>query len=409
MDIAIAGAGIGGLTAALSLHAAGFKKLRVFEAARELREVGVGLNLPPHAVRELSELGLGEALREHGVPTLQLDYRDPQGKLIWAEPRGEPAGYRWPQYSIHRGTLQGLLVRAVLDRLGEDAIVTGARITHAENTADGRVAFQAEGQGRLHADLLIAADGIRSAVRDSLRGAPTPLASNGWVMVRGTAKADPFLGGHTMVITGDEHQRIVVYPIGQGLQNWLLVHPRQQAQQTELGNWNLTLDPVKLSQLVKDWRFDWLDIPALVAASPTAWEYPMADIDPLPAWTFGHCTLLGDAAHAMYPFGSNGASQAIIDARVLAYALATNASIPQALHWYEAQRRDATAQVQLANRRQASDVMARVSQLARQAAVADAAQELKQVEQKYKQLAGFDVDTLNQRPSWDVNRNVTPA
>jgi 2-polyprenyl-6-methoxyphenol hydroxylase-like FAD-dependent oxidoreductase len=405
MEIAIAGAGIGGLAAALSLHAAGFRQVRVYEAARELREVGVGLNLPPHAVRELCELGLGPALQAHGVLTLALDYRDPQGQLIWTEPRGEPAGYRWPQYSIHRGTLQHMLVRAVRERLGEDAIVTGARITQVTNLPDGRVNFRAEGQAPLQADVFIAADGIRSAARDSLRGAVTPLASNGWTMYRGTAKADAFLGGHTMVITGDEHQRIVVYPIGQGLQNWLLVHQRQAGTQAELGNWNLTQDPVQLSQLVKDWRFDWLDIPALVAASPTAWEYPMADIDPLPQWTFGHCTLLGDAAHAMYPFGSNGASQAIIDGRVLAYALATKASVSDALHWYEEQRRSATAQVQLANRRQAGDVMARVSQLARQAAVADAAQELQQVEQKYKQLAGFDVDTLNQRPSW----NVTPA
>lgn len=405
MDIAIAGAGIGGLAAALSLHAAGFRQVRVYEAARELREVGVGLNLPPHAVRELCELGLGQALQAHGVLTLALDYRDPQGQLIWTEPRGEPAGYRWPQYSIHRGTLQNMLVRAVHERLGTDAIVRGARITQVANLPNGRVSFRADGQAPQQADVFIAADGIRSRARDSLRGAVTPLASNGWTMYRGTARAEPFLGGHTMVITGDEHRRIVVYPIGQGLQNWLLVHPREAGAQVELGNWNLTQDPVQLSKLVNDWRFDWLDIPALVAASPTAWEYPMADIDPLPQWTSGHCTLLGDAAHAMYPFGSNGASQAIIDARVLAYALATEASIPDALHWYEAQRRAATAQVQLANRRQAGDVMARVSQLARQAAVADAAQELKQVEQKYKQLAGFDVDTLNQRPSW----NVKPA
>ena len=401
MDIAIAGAGIGGLTAALALHAAGYRQVQVFEAARELREVGVGLNLPPHAVRELTELGLGEALDAIGVPTHALQYRDPQGQLIWSEPRGLEAGYRWHQYSVHRGALQQMLVRAVRERLGEQAIVTGARVTNAHTAEDGQVRFEVNGETRF-AMGLVAADGIRSTVRDALRGATTPLASNGWVMYRGTARAEPFLGGHTMVITGDEQQRIVVYPIGQGMQNWLLVRPRQGEEQAELGNWNLTLDPVRLSALVADWRFDWLDIPALVASSPTAWEYPMADIDPLPRWTFGHCTLLGDAAHAMYPFGSNGASQAIIDARVLAYALGTKTSIAQAMQWYEEQRRPATSEVQLANRRQAGDVMARVSQLARQAAVDQAAQELKQVEQKYKQLAGFDVETLNQRPSWNV-------
>ncbi|MDB5797274.1 MAG: salicylate hydroxylase [Paucimonas sp.] len=408
MEIAIAGAGIGGLTLALSLHAAGQKHVTLFEAARELRETGVGLNLPPHAVRELTELGLGDALAQAGVKTTELAYRDPAGKLIWAEPRGLDAGYLWPQYSIHRGRLHQLLVQAVQQRLGPDAIRTGMRAVSAANRAGGRIELRVRDANAnletcIEADLLVAADGIRSAVRDSLAPRPVPLASNGWVMYRGTTTAAPFLGGHTMVIIGDEHQRIVVYPIGDGILNWLLVRPRGgEEPASELGNWNLQVAPAKLAAFVQDWRYDWLDVQELVAGSAIAWEYPMTDIDPLPQWTFGRATLLGDAAHAMYPFGSNGASQAIIDARVLAYAIGTRPDVDQALQWYEQQRRPTTAEVQTANRRQAGDVMAKISQLARQAAVSDAAQELKQTESRYKQLAGFDVDTLNTRPSWSV-------
>ncbi|MDO8298567.1 FAD-dependent monooxygenase [Lacisediminimonas sp.] len=416
MDIAIAGAGIGGLTAALSLHANGLRQVTVFEAAREIRQVGVGLNLPPHAVRELVELGLGEQLEQAGVRTAELAYYDPAGKLIWAEPRGIDAGYRWPQYSIHRGKLQDMLAQAVRERLGQNAIRTGTRLATATNiAASNRVLLtgedlQANAGMRFEADLVIVADGIRSALRDHLAGQVTPLATNGWVMYRGSTRAAPFLSGHSMVIVGDEHQRIVVYPIGDGMQNWLLVRPRDASTQvTELGNWNLEVSPRKLAEGLGDWRFAWLDIQQLVADAPIAWEYPMADIDPLPRWIYGHCALLGDAAHAMYPFGSNGASQAIIDARVLAHALATESGIDAALQSYDRQRRLATAQVQTANRHQAGDVMAKVSSLARRAAHADAATELLEVERRYKQLAGFDVDTLNQRASWSVPPGAAPA
>jgi 2-polyprenyl-6-methoxyphenol hydroxylase-like FAD-dependent oxidoreductase len=409
MEIAITGAGIGGLTTALSLHANGLRQVTVFEAAREIRQVGVGLNLPPHAVRELIELGLGDQLERAGVRTAELAYYDRAGKEIWAEARGIEAGYRWPQYSIHRGKLQDLLVQAVRERLGQNAIRTGIRVTRATHlAASSRVLLagddlQSTTQLRVEADLVIVADGIRSALRDQLAGQATPLATNGWVMYRGSSSAMPFLTGHTMVIVGDENQRIVVYPIGDGMQNWLLVRPRDNpAEATELGNWNLAVSPRQLADSLHDWRFDWLDIQQLVAAAPTAWEYPMTDIDPLPRWIYGRCALLGDAAHAMYPFGSNGASQAIIDARVLAHALVTHPGIDAALQSYDAQRRLPTAKVQTANRHQAGVVMARVSDLARRAAHVDAANQLLEVERRYKQLAGFDVDTLNQRPSWSV-------
>jgi len=410
MSIAIIGAGVGGLTAALSLYAAGRDDILLLEAAREIRDVGVGINLPPHAVRELSELGLGDVLEKAGVPTKELAYYDPTGRLIWAEPRGLDAGYKWPQYSIHRGTLQRLLVDAVRERLGPSSIRIGQRVTAVSTTADNKTVIAAIDQTAADrpvsytADVAICADGIRSPARDSLYGSVTPLASNGWVMYRGVTKTAPFLSGRSMVIIGDETQRVVVYPIADGVLNWLLVRPKDATRaETELGNWNLPVSTSVIAEFVKDYRFDWLDVHHLVASSSEAYEYPMADIDPLPRWVFGRCALLGDAAHAMYPFGSNGASQAILDARVLAYELVTAATTDDALRGYETQRRPVASEVQLANRRQAGDVMARVSALARSGAHGDAATELQDVERRYKQLAGFDVDALNTRKSWSVS------
>ena len=408
MAIVIAGGGIGGLTAALSLHAAGRSDVLVLEAAREIRDVGVGINLPPHAVRELSELGLGEALQAVGVPTRELAYYDPAGRLIWAEPRGLEAGYRWPQYSLHRGRLQLLLADAVTQRLGAAAICVGQRVTGAAIGEEGSAVIEAIDQAtgrhvRHAADIAVAADGIRSAVRDSLYGAAIPLASNGWVMYRGTTRAGPFLTGQSMVIIGDESLRVVVYPIAPGILNWLLVRPASDREKTsDLGNWNAPIEPEVAASYVRDYRFDWLDVHALVASATEAWEYPMADIDPLPRWVFGRCALLGDAAHAMYPFGSNGASQAILDARVLAWHLATAPDVDHALQNYEADRLPVATEVQLANRRQAGDVMARISAMARRGAHGDAAAELQEIERRYKTLAGFDVGALNERKSWSV-------
>ncbi|PRZ42073.1 2-polyprenyl-6-methoxyphenol hydroxylase-like FAD-dependent oxidoreductase [Antricoccus suffuscus] len=413
MSIVIAGGGIGGLTAALSLHAAGITDVSVAEAALEVQPIGVGINLPPHAVRELTELGLGDGLASLGAQSTELAYYDPMGELIWSEPRGLAADYRWPQYSVHRGKLQQLLAEAVVARFGPDAVQSGMRIT-GFHQHDGGVTCEFQNRrsdttASTTASLLIGADGIRSSVRRVLRPDEGPLSWSGWLMWRGVTWAPSFLSGTSMVIVGDEVQRVVAYPIsgpradGLVLVNWILSRRTDEtATESERGNWTQPADKRDLVQYVDSMRFDWLDIASLIGNAEAAYEYPKVDLEPLDRWTDGRVTLLGDAAHAMYPFGSNGASQAIIDARVLALELATHDDEIEALASYEEARRPVTTQVQLANRRQDGEVMTRVSELARGSAVGDAADELKSVEVQYKRLAGFEAETLNTRPSLSV-------
>lgn len=413
MNIVIAGGGIGGLTAALSLHAAGISEVTVAEAVLDVKPIGVGINLPPHAVRELTELGLGDELARLGAQSTELAYYDPAGELIWSEPRGLAADYRWPQYSVHRGKLQLLLADAVTARLGSETVRSGLRLVDFHQDDDSVTCdFEQRRSDSLTSttsSLLIGADGIRSTVRRVLRPDEGPLAWSGWLMWRGVTWAPSFLSGTSMVIVGDEVQRVVAYPIsgprddGLVLVNWILSRRTDAATtESERGNWTQPADRRDLVQYVDSMRFDWLDIASLIGNAEAAYEYPKVDLEPLESWTDGRVTLLGDAAHAMYPFGSNGASQAIIDARVLALELATHQDEKEAIASYEQSRRPVTAQVQLANRRQDGEVMARVSELARGSAVGDAADELKSVEVQYKRLAGFEAETLNTRQSLSV-------
>ncbi|MET7769806.1 DUF3237 family protein [Nocardia sp. NPDC005366] len=396
MRIIIAGAGIGGLTAALSLHAAGITDVGIDEAVPELLPLGVGINLLPHAVRELTELGLADRIAEIGVPIEELVYANPLGQVISSEERGRAAGYRWPQYAVHRGALQMLLLDAVRERLGSGAVRCGCPVTGLEHDAD----------------LLIGADGIRSTVRGALYPEEGPPIWNGLTLWRGTTLAEPFLTGRSMVMSGDGSRKFVAYPIsepdrdGRVLTNWIAERPTEGAAAT--GDWNRSADPETVAADFADWKLGWLDAPALIAAAESVFEYPMVDRDPLPRWTHGRVTLLGDAAHPMYPIGSNGASQAIIDARVLAHALATRRD-PS---FYEGQRREATAAIVRANRGLGPE---RVLSLAHERAPhgfddIDAIlppEELAEISLRYQRLAGFDPASLNERPSWTVR--ATPA
>ncbi|MCG5212136.1 flavin-dependent oxidoreductase [Streptosporangium sp. KLBMP 9127] len=395
MRIVIAGAGIGGLAAALSLHAAGFGDVTVHESAEAIRPLGVGINLLPHAVRELTELGLADRLAAIGIETAELAYFNRYGTAIWSEPRGRGAGYRWPQYSVHRGELQMLLLDEVRARLGRDAVRTGSRVTGATVEAGGH-------------DLLIGADGINSAVRAHLFPGEGPPPWNGLVLWRGTSYGRPYLTGRSMIMAGDGEQKFVAYPIRREgdrvVINWIAERP-MTGDARDRGDWNRPADPAEILRHFGDWRFDWLDVPGIIASAETAYEYPMVDRDPLPRWSAGDVTLLGDAAHAMYPIGSNGASQAILDARYLALCLAGGGGIDA----YEEARRPPLTALQLANRQLGPEIVMKLAHERAPGGFTDIDQVIPHAERaaiaaSYKRTAGFDPKVLNERESWSVTR-----
>lgn len=410
-EVLIAGAGIGGLSLALSLHQIGVS-CRVFEAVDELRPLGVGINLQPHAVRELDELGLLRDLDGIGLRTEEVAYVSSHGKLIWSEPRGLLAGYRWPQFSLHRGKLQMLLYRKVIERLGADAVATGLALVDWEEAGDGIKAVLQRRSGdtleSAEGKLLVAADGIHSSARAKLYRDEGPPAWGGTVMWRGVSRGPRFMTGRTMAMSGCKARKFVCYPIaddGDGsVINWIadLGFPRDYLWNRE--DWNRPGVLEDFLPRFEDWHFDWLDVPAVIRSADSIYEYPMVDRDPVARWTFGRMTLLGDSAHAMYPIGSNGASQAILDARVLTREIAKSGCVPAALEAYEAERRPATAKIVLANRGDGPD---KILDLVEERAPEGFDQieqvlertELETMANAYKQLAGMDVETLNQRPS----------
>ena len=357
MKVIIAGAGIGGLTTALTLHAAGHD-VAVFEATSQIRPLGVGINLLPHAAAILDELGLIETLLAQGVATAELVYFNAHGQHIWGEPRGRLAGYPAPQISLPRGALQGVLLDTVIARLGPTAVTCDRRLVGYDQTSDAITAHFTDTAGQGHgatADLLIAADGIHSAARARLYPQEGPPIYGGRILWRATSLAPSFLTGASMIMAGHQDQKFVAYPIsapdaqGRQILNWIaeLAVP----QNLRLEDWNRTGNPADFLPRFADWRFDWLDIPQLITDARAIYEFPLVDRDPLPAWSFGRLTLLGDAAHPMYPIGSNGASQAILDARALTAALAAHPNDPtEALAAYEADRRPPTSAIITANR-----------------------------------------------------------
>lgn len=347
ISVVIAGAGIGGLTAALALHARGFAPT-VVDSARELKPLGVGINLLPHAVRELHHLGLGDQLAENAVAPTAIAFFDPHGSELFREPRGIEGGYAWPQYSVHRGTLQMLLLDAVRDRLGPDAVRAGAGVTGFSESPDGVVVHTAAGD--LAADMLVGADGIGSAVRKQLHPGPDPFLWSGVQMWRGAVRSPAFLDGRTMaIVTSHDGVGLVTYPIGNGLVNWVVQVPESPpGPLAREARWNTRGSVEDVVSHLAGWRVGFLDVDRLVGTSESIFGYPMVDKDPLPHWGSARVTLLGDAAHPMYPVGANGGSQAVVDAAVLADELATHGL--DGLPSYESQRRDETAQVIAANR-----------------------------------------------------------
>ena len=364
MQVLIAGGGIGGLAAALSLHQVGIP-CTVFEQVRELRELGVGINTLPHAIKELAELGLLPALDRAGIRTRELIYANRIGQVVWRELRGTDAGFAAPQFSIHRGKLHTVLLDAVRERLGADAVRTASRLVSFAERDDRVVARfeQCDGDATIEveADALIGADGIHSAVRAAFYPAEGPPVWNGMMLWRGAANWPTYIDGRTMVIAGGMGRKFVFYPIhadpaspDSRLTNWAVMTqisdgagaPPRREDWNRTGEWN------EIEPFMRDrFRLDFVDPLALIRASSVFYEYPMCDRDPLPRWSFGRVTLLGDAAHPMYPVGSNGASQAVLDARSLARWLTQRPSVGEALAAYDAERRPMTAEIVLNNRK----------------------------------------------------------
>jgi 2-polyprenyl-6-methoxyphenol hydroxylase-like FAD-dependent oxidoreductase len=420
--VIVAGAGIGGLTAALSLHAAGIDAL-VIDAALALRPLGVGINLMPHAVRELTELGLGDQLAATGIPTAEHVHFDRYGNRIWGFASGLNVGYRWPQYSIHRGELQMILLEAVRARLGPDAVRTGTVFSEFTESASGvhvHVRDRRSGTvSALSADVLVGADGLYSGVRAQLHPGEPPPCWSGIMMWRGVVARAPFLTGRTVAVAGaNATLKFVAYPIsrqaelrGRALVNWVAEVKVPDGSATA-ADWNRLGRVEDVLPWFADWTFGWLDVPALITGAPQILEYPMVDRDPLPFWGTGRVTLLGDAAHPMYPVGANGGSQAIVDARVLAWSLASSGAScglssgrpAEGLAAYEAARRDTVNAIVLANRDMPADrLLHLVSTRApggfgRIEDVLSAA-ELAAFDQAYRSTTLPDVAALNSRPS----------
>jgi 5-methylphenazine-1-carboxylate 1-monooxygenase len=362
MKVIIAGAGVGGLVTALMLHARGID-CEVFEQADAVRELGVGINTLPHAIKELAELGLLDRLDAVAIRTYELFYTNRLGQEIWREPRGLDAGYDIPQFSIHHGRLHGVIYQAARARLGESRIHLNCRLQSFTQDDGGVTAyfFDRHGSHRHTArgDVLIGADGIHSLVREKLFPDEGPPRWNGLMLWRGAIDWPAFLTGRSMVVAGGLAAKLVIYPIAEGsradkrLTNWAVVgrvgDPSMPIPQKQ--DWSRPGRFEDLMPHLRRFRIPYVDAKALIEATSEFWEYPMCDRDPLPRWSHGRITLLGDAAHPMYPVGSNGASQAILDARFLADRLADAEHPVQALWTYEQVRLPMTAEIVRMNRR----------------------------------------------------------
>lgn len=369
MEVTIVGGGIGGLTLALMLHEKGIAS-RIFEAAPELKALGVGINILPHASRELCQLGLEEALAKVAITTRESGFYNRHGQHIFTEPTGRFGGYDWPQFSIHRGDLHMVLVEAFVERCGADRLMTGWQCTgfdQDETAVTLHFVDPRDGSARpsQKAEMVVSAEGIHSKIRKQLypnEGAPRYSGINMW---RGTTKWKPFLTGASMVRIGWLNTaKVLIYPIrdnidGEGNQliNWVVdIETDKYKSQRD---WNKPGRIEDFFDVVKDWKFDWLDCAELFKSADAILEYPMVDQDPLDQWTFGRVTLLGDAAHPMYPRGANGSAQAILDCRALTDALVKEHDPIKAMHAYEAVRRPATTQVVLTNRKNPPDAILR--------------------------------------------------
>jgi len=359
--VIIAGGGIGGLATALTLQQIGVPCV-VYEAVREMRPLGVGINLQPNAVRELFDLGIGEAdLGSVGMPAEEWALVGLNGHDIYSEPRGRLAGYKWPQYAVHRGKFHMLLHDKLLERAGPGSVRLGSRVRGYRKRSDGGVTAlieHADGStSEAHGRLLIGADGIHSEVRAQMHPDQPPIHWGGAIMWRGATWGRPIRTGASFVGLGTHRHRIVFYPIshpdpetGLALINWIAEVTADSAEGWKQSGWFRQVEISDFIGQFEDWTWDWLDVPALIWGADAVFENPMIDRDPVPTWQDGPVALLGDAAHAMYPTGSNGASQAIVDARVLGALLVEHGVNIDALAAYDSKLCAPISQLILRNR-----------------------------------------------------------
>ncbi|WP_037914576.1 flavin-dependent oxidoreductase [Sulfitobacter sp. 20_GPM-1509m] len=412
--VLIAGGGIGGLALALTLHQIGVP-CTVFESVRSLRPLGVGINIQPNAVRELFDMGLtADDLDSVGVPAREWAMVGLNGQDIYAESRGLEAGYNWPQYAMHRGEFHMLLARVLQDRAGDDAIRLGARVTGYEKHDDGTVTAlieHADGStSREDGTLLIGADGIHSRVRAQMHPDQPPIHWGGAVMWRGTALAKPIRTGSSFVGLGTHRQRMVIYPIshpdpdtGLALVNWIAeVTMDDPSERADIG-WFREVPIDDFIHHFEDWVYDWLDVPALIRGSDSAYENPMIDRDPVSTWVDGPVALMGDAAHAMYPTGSNGASQAVIDARALGVTFVEHGVNADALAAYDAKLCGPISELILRNRGAGPFGLLNMLNERSGGEYDDIDDVIPPAERqefmaKYKAAAGFAIETLNAAP-----------
>src|SRR5882672_4330623 len=406
-DILIVGGGIGGLTLALALHRKGVP-CRIFESAPEIKAVGVGVNLLPHASKALAALGLEPALARVAIETAESVFFNRFGQLIYREPLGRRAGYDWPQFSLHRADLHAILLNEVRERLGADRLEVGRHcvgFTQSDESVELRFK-DGPGVKGLGA---VGCDGIHSVLRKQLypkEGEPKYSGVNMW---RGVTRGKPVLTGASMIRAGWlATGKMVFYPIrsriddeGSQLLNWVWEIETPEYQRWD---WNRKASVEDFIAAAADWRFDWLDVPAMFRSAEVVLEYPMVDKDPLPAWSFGCVTLLGDAAHPMVPRGSNGAGQAILDANTLAYCLQETPDPVKALKAYESKRLGPTSNVVLENRRNPPDAILREVYERTGDKPFDridsviSENELKTLSDRYKKVAGYDQRALQEKP-----------
>ncbi len=408
----IAGGGIGGLSLALTFHQIGVSCV-VVEASREMRPLGVGINIQPNAVRELLEADINRAdLDAIGVPALEWALVGLNGKEVYAEPRGLEAGYKWPQYAVHRGQLLMMLYNKVVERLGKDAVLLGHRVTGYKKHSDGVTALVQSSEGEqteLHGSLLVGADGIHSSVRAQMHPGQPPIHWGGAVMWRGTARVKPMRTSSSFIGLGTHQHRMVIYPIshpdadGTALINWIAEVTVDNADGWQQDGWFREVDIDHFIHHFKDFQYDWLDVPEMLRSADCAYENPMIDRDPVSTWVDGPVALMGDAAHAMYPTGSNGASQAIVDARVLGANMLQHGVTPAALAAYDEQLCSKVSEVVLRNRGAGPFGLLNLLN-ERCGGVFDdiedvlPGEERREFMARYKQAAGFAMEQLNSSP-----------